>query len=244
MSVNERLLSRLSEFDTPTICNAIEMFALRPRNSGYMDRRIRAAFPELPPMIGVASTATFRAGSDSGGIDAYRSLELQLAHIESLPAAAIVVYQDLDEPPVGATVGEVMCSVYQRFGAAGLITSGGARDLDQVRALRFPLFMAETICSHAYCRTIDVGIPVRVGGLEIKPGDLLHGDANGVTNIPLEVAHEVPDVARAYVEAERVVIEYAQSSGPKNVAELLERRRAMGEAIADLQRRVARPKSK
>ncbi|MBA3572466.1 MAG: RraA family protein, partial [Pyrinomonadaceae bacterium] len=59
----------------------------------------------------------------------------------------VVVFQDLDDPPVGATFGEIMCSVYRAFGAAGLITSGGGRDLAQVRALGFPVFVGSTICS-------------------------------------------------------------------------------------------------
>ncbi len=36
---------------------------------------------------------------------------------------------------MNCTAGEVMCSSYQAFGAAGLITSGAGRDLDQVEAL-------------------------------------------------------------------------------------------------------------
>jgi hypothetical protein len=46
-----------------------------------------------------------------------------------------MVFQDLDDPPVGATFGEVMCSVYQAYGSVGLVTSGGGRDLLQVEAL-------------------------------------------------------------------------------------------------------------
>jgi regulator of RNase E activity RraA len=240
MTIELQLLNRLAEFDTPTLCNAIEMFAVRPRSAGYMDGRIHAAYTDLPPMVGLASTATFRAANASDGIDAYRSLDAQLTHIASLGAPAVVVYQDLDEPVMGATVGEVMCGIYQAFGAAGLITSGGARDLSQIHAQRFPLFMGSTICSHAYCRTIAVAAPVHVGGLEVQPGDLLHGDVNGVTNIPIDIVYDLPDVAQEYVDAERVVIEYAQSPGEKKMAEMLERRRAMGEAIAALQRRVSR----
>jgi regulator of RNase E activity RraA len=233
-------LRRLAEFDTPTVCNAIEMFGVRARSAGFMDGHIRAAFPDLPPMVGFASTATMQSAESDAGEDPYTSLERQLQHIEAQGGPAVVVYQDLDEPPIGATVGEVMCSVYQAFGAAGLITSGGARDLAQVHARRFPMFMGTTICSHAFCRTIAVGQTVRVGGLEVRAGDLLHGDANGVTNIPLDLVTDLADVASAYVEAERPVIEYAQADGRKCMAEMLDRRRAMGEAIAALQRRMSR----
>ena len=55
------LLRQLAEFDTATICNAIEMFGMRPRNIGYMNAQIRSAFADLPPMLGFASTATVQA---------------------------------------------------------------------------------------------------------------------------------------------------------------------------------------
>ena len=54
-------LELLRQFDTPTISNVIELFDAVPRNRGYMDHRIRCNFPELPPMVGFASTAAFRS---------------------------------------------------------------------------------------------------------------------------------------------------------------------------------------
>ncbi len=52
-------LELLRRYDTPTICNVIEVFNVRPRNTGYCDSRIRACFPEMPPMVGYACTATY-----------------------------------------------------------------------------------------------------------------------------------------------------------------------------------------
>ena len=49
------VLDRLRQFDTPTICNVLELFDFRPRTAGYMDGRIQACFPKLPPMVGYAS---------------------------------------------------------------------------------------------------------------------------------------------------------------------------------------------
>ncbi|MCR4412547.1 MAG: RraA family protein, partial [Thermoguttaceae bacterium] len=136
---------------------------------------------------------------------------------DSLPGPAVMVFQDLDDPPVGATFGEVMCSVYQAFGSAGLITSGGGRDLLQVRALDYPVFTGTTICAHAYCHILHIGEPVRVGGLVVRQGDLLHGDANGVTSIPIEIADEVAEAAAAFCEAEKLVIGYCRGPGKKTV---------------------------
>jgi regulator of RNase E activity RraA len=240
VSSTNNLLERLARFDTPTICNAIELFGVRSQAQGFMNGLIRAAYPGLPPMVGYASTASFRSSAPGQGGDAYASLEDQLHQMKSLPGPAIVVFQDMDDPPVGATFGEVMCSIYQAFGAIGLVTSGGGRDLNQVRELKFPVFTGATICSHAYSQTVDVGRPVRVGGLLVQPGDLLHGDANGVTNIPLEIATEVADSAAEFVAAERLVLEYAQGPGEKTIAELMDRRRAMDAAVAALRQRLTR----
>jgi 4-hydroxy-4-methyl-2-oxoglutarate aldolase len=204
-------LQLLARFDTPTICNVIELFDVRPRSTGYMDGRIRACFPELPPMVGYAVTATFRAASPPREGEAYAGIEDQLSQFADLPGPAVVVIQDLDDPPVAAVFGEVLCSTYQAFGAAGLVTSGAGRDLPQVRALEFPVFTSGTICSHGYCHFPQIRVPVRVGGITIRPGDLLHGDANGVTTIPREIATDVAKLCPRYVEAEQELIRYARS---------------------------------
>ena len=72
MTIRSETLEKLCTFDTPTICNIIEVFNVRPRNTGYMDARIVAAFPEMPPMVGFAATATFRSSAVPRGGDGYR----------------------------------------------------------------------------------------------------------------------------------------------------------------------------
>src|SRR3954470_13965643 len=237
--ISAAVLEKLARYDTPTICNLIELFEFRPNTDGYMGGRIRAAFPEMAPMVGFAATATFRSAAvpQKGS---YVALETQVEQFAALAGPSVVVFQYVDDPAVGATFGEVMCSTYKAFGSAGLITSGGGRDLLQVRALGYPVFTGATICSHAYCQTLDVGQPVRVGGLVVHTGDLLHGDANGVTNIPLELASEVADAAAEFVTAEKHVLDYVKGSGPKGVRQLAERRAAMSEAMAAIRRRVSR----
>ncbi|HXK04472.1 MAG TPA: RraA family protein [Verrucomicrobiae bacterium] len=230
-------LQRLAQFDTPTISNAIEVFNVRPRSAGYMDARIRACFPEMPPMVGYASTATMRCAEPPAAGDVYGSLDQQVARFAELPGPAIVVFEDLDDPPVAATFGEIMCTTYQSFGAAGLITSGAARDLDQVRRLGFPAFSNGAICSHGSSHIVDLHCTVRVGGLTIRAGDLIHADANGVCAIPASIAAQVADIAEEFVAAEAIVLNYLKS-GPPDVKAFGEARKAMMDAIAALSRRV------
>jgi len=230
-------LKLLAQFDTPTICNTIELFEVRPRAAGYMDGRIGANFPEMPPAVGYAATATMRCALPRREGDVYGSLDEQVARFAELPGPAIVVFQDLDDPAVAATFGEIMCTTYQSFGAAGLITSGAARDLDQVRRIGFPTWSNGAICSHGYSHIVDLHRTVRVGGLTIQPGDLIHADANGVATIPLEIASEVGQVAAEFVAAEAIVLDYLKAGSP-TVAGFSEARKAMMAAQAALSRRV------
>ncbi|MBS1854812.1 MAG: RraA family protein [Acidobacteria bacterium] len=230
-------LKKLTQFDTPTICNTIELFEVLPRNSGYMDGRIRACFPEMPPIAGYAATATMRCDQPRREGDVYGSLDEQVSRFAELPGTPIVVFQDLDDPAVAATFGEIMCTTYQSFGAAGLITSGPARDLDQVRRIGFPAFSNGAVCSHGYSHIVDLHRAVRVGGITIHPGDLLHADANGVTTIPIEIAPEIADAAVEFAAAEAIVLDYLKQGQP-GVKAFAEARRGMMDAIAALGRRV------
>jgi 4-hydroxy-4-methyl-2-oxoglutarate aldolase len=240
--LSPEILKKLTKFDTPTICNVIELFDVIPRNRGYMDARVKCNFPEFPPVIGYACTASFRSDAPPKGGDAYGSIQKQLEQFAALPGPAMVVFQDLDDPPAAAVFGEVMCSTYQAFGSAGLITNGAGRDLEQVRALKYSVFTGSTICSHGYCHMLHLGLPVRVGGLMVNQGDLLHGDANGVTSIPIDIAAEVADVAEEFIAAEDIVMKYVKAPGPKNINEYDKLRKEFQAVAGAIGKRVSRKK--
>ena len=176
----------LRRYDTPTVCNAIEVFDIRPRNEGWMDQRIKSLFPKMPPIVGYATTATFRSGEPAEESDVYSSIAKQVeSFVENVPTPRSVVFQDLDDPIRGATFGEVMCSTYQAFGCVGLITSGAARDLDQVERIGFSCFASGVSPSHSYCRVLEVDQSVKVGGVEVHPGDVILnrlGGSHGIYN--------------------------------------------------------------
>ena len=94
-TVSNEDLELLKQFDTPTICNVIELFEIRSRNTGYMDQRIKSNFPEMPPMVGYATTATFRSNSPPRENDVYSGIEDQIDQFGDIPEPRIVVFQDL-----------------------------------------------------------------------------------------------------------------------------------------------------
>ncbi len=230
-------LELLRKFDTPTVCNVIELFDCRPHTAGYMDGRIEACFPKLPPMVGYASTATFRSAAPPRSGSVYASLAEQAAMFAELPGPAVIVFQDLDNPVAAATFGEVLCSSYKAFGAAGLVTSGAGRDLDQVEALSFPCFSNGIICAHGYCHIVQCQVPVHVGGVSVHPGDLVHGDRNGVTTIPNEIASAVAEACPEFMAAEAIVLDYLRA-GPVDVKGYAAAHKECRDRIEKLARRV------
>lgn len=194
-------LRELQQIPTPSIANAIETFNVRPRNEGVSDGTVRPQFPELGPIVGYAATATIRSNDEAPKghpITRWTAIE----HVLQTSAPRILVVQDLDpeERRLGALWGEVQSNTFKRLGCAGTITNGGVRDLDEVRALGFQLFSSHVVPSHAYVHYTSVGSPVTVSGLEIHPGDLLHGDQHGFVTIPPAIAH---DLVRAVRDLER-----------------------------------------
>ena len=204
---------QLAQYDTPTICNVIEMFGVQPYTAGFMNKAIRAAYPALPPMVGFAATATCRTASPRREGDAYHHLTQQVERFSELTGPPVIVFQDLDDPPVAATFGEIMCTTYKTFGAVGLVTNGPGRDLAQVEQLGFPVFTDGAVASHGYIHILDVHIPVRVGGLTVYPDDLIHADLNGVAVIPRSIAERVTGAAAAFVSSEQIILKELHTSG-------------------------------
>lgn len=204
-------LAALRRINTPTISNAIERFNLRPWHEGYMSGEIKCVFPELGSLVGYACTATMMAEQPRAGTRQASRLDYW-DYLLTLPAPRVVVLQDLDQPPArGSFWGEVNANIHRALGCVGVITNGGVRDLDEVRALGFHFFASQIIVSHAYANLVDFGTPVKVGGLVVNPGDLIHADQHGALVIPKEVAKEVAAEAAEVERLERPIINLCQS---------------------------------
>lgn len=203
-------LQALKAWPTPAIANAIETFDVRPRNEGFM-LGIRCMFPDLEPMVGYASTATMLADSPA----TKRDRGSTLAHWDNIsvtPGPRVAVIHDLDQPRcIGSLWGEVNANIHKALGCLGVITDGGVRDLDEVQEAGFHFFAADVIPSHAYVHIVEVGIPVKIGGLVVNNGDLLHADKHGVISIPHDIARDVPGACQQVEDGERRMIDYCKS---------------------------------
>jgi regulator of RNase E activity RraA len=205
-------IEALRRWPTPAIANAIETFRVRPNGEGFM-LGIRCVFPDLGPMVGYAATATMRAATP-GRPESRLTTVAHWRNIAAQPAPRVAVIQDLDDPPAfGSFWGEVNANLHRALGCVGVVTNGGVRDLEEVRALGFHFFAADVIPSHAYVHLESVGGKVEVGGLTVADGDLIHADRHGVVTIPHQIAREVPRAAAEVEKTERGIIALCQSPG-------------------------------
>ena len=104
-----------------------------------------------------------------------------------------------------------MATTAKALGAVGCVSDGGLRDVAEVKALGgFQYFCPGFVVSHGHPLICDVNVPVMVSGLNVNPGDLLHGDVNGLLTIPAEIAAKVADEAERIRHAERDVLEFVR----------------------------------
>ena len=210
--ISHEALAALAALDTCAVSNAIESFDVRLRNTGFTDGSIRCRTPSLPAMAGYAMTLKVRSASPPPK-GSYPHRNDWWDQLQQHPAPHVVVIQDMDKHPgTGAFIGEVHAAILQRLGCVGAVTNGALRDLPGVERLGFHMFSGNVSVSHSYVHLIEVGGVVEIGGLQISPGDLLHGDLHGVVRVPLNIAQEIPTVAQRIREQEQEIIEYCRSS--------------------------------
>ena len=204
-------LETLREITSPTIANAIETFDIQSRSVGFMGPEIKCQLPSLGNMVGYACTAVISARAPAFKGQGPKPRDLW-EHVQSVPGPRVVVIKDLDYPnPIGSFWGEVNGNIHKALGCVGTVTDGGVRDLDEVEDLGFHFFASDVLVSHAYIHLETVGCPVSVGGVEVRPGDIIHGDKHGVITIPAEIAARVADASAQMEDWERPVIEHCQS---------------------------------
>lgn len=203
----------LSGVDTPTLANAVELLGVRPRHEGFTPCDIRCLFPELGRLCGYAVTAHVETISQSEACDNNRFLELYEAVARS-PKPAVIVFQETGaHPEYAAHCGEVMGTIFTRLGAVGLVTDCAVRDIPEVRALGFRYFARGAVASHAHFRIVRTGVPVVVRGLVVRPGDILHGDENGVLLVPREGIERIPATVERIRSRERALLDFVR--GPE-----------------------------
>ena len=200
-------LARLADWDTPALSNALDALRLRPFNTGYTDGSITRVAGSTT-MVGTAVTAKMVARDDGEGIPVARLHEL----VGAVDGPVVVVLQDLDEPAgAGAFLGEVNGTLLDALQIKGFVTNGRVRDVNELRTFSYPVFARGLCVARSYMRLVEVGTPVTVGGMDVNPGDIIHGDEHGVLDLPAEALPAIFEKAELIRADEQNVVGWARS---------------------------------
>jgi regulator of RNase E activity RraA len=203
----------LKSIDTPTVCNVIEMVAPERRGHGYTVKHLHCPFPDLPPIVGFARTATIRAKAPTTRDAGYMAKRLDyLDYVASEPLPSIVVIEDIDgeDAGYGAFWGEVQSNIHKSLGCLGVVTNGCIRDIPMI-APGFQMLAGSIAPSHAFVHVEEFGVPVTVHGMEVQSGDLIHADRHGAVVVPADKLDLFKEAFDRLTKSEAKILEAAKS---------------------------------
>ena len=208
------LLDLLARVDTPTVCNAIEVVQGKRGFQGFTRSTMICTEPGRV-LVGYAATAQIAALAPS--MEAPEVLKARrMAYYRAMhdaPKPSVAVIEDLDYPNcIGAYWGEINTTIHKGFGMSGALTNGVVRDLGDL-AKDFPVIAGSIGPSHGFVHVRSIGQTVRVMGLEVRQGDLVHADRHGAVVVPVEVIARLTAAIRKLQETERLVLDPARKPG-------------------------------
>ena len=215
----------LRRFRSPIVSDALERFGAQARTVDYTDATIKSILPALGAFVGYACTGKVMAETPDEPRSAKVSWPDVWRYVQAQPKPSLMVCQDLDQPAgKGCAWGDVSAATFTRLGCVAVVTNGSARDIRAVEEIGFGLFASPMVVGHANIRFVEVGTVVKVGGLMVKPGDLIHADEHGAMIIPPEIPiADLVSMIERHMAAERSVIDYALNAPDFSIEGLTQR---------------------
>jgi 4-hydroxy-4-methyl-2-oxoglutarate aldolase len=104
--------------------------------------------------------------------------------------------------------GEIVTYAALQKGVVGVIIDGAARDVDVTKQMGFPVYARGIVPHTARNRNVqgDFNCAVKIGTLQVNPGEIVVADVNGVCVIPIDRAEEVLKVSKELIEKENELI--------------------------------------
>lgn len=202
-------LDVLKQWDTPTICNGLELVVPERRAIGFTVQSLVPIEPKLPPIVGLARVGMIRAKEPPRGKVANRVDWYEYVADADLPT--VILLQDLDDTPgYGAWWGEVHSTVHKALGAAGCVTNGSYRDLD-AWAEGFQIIGGSVCPSHAHVHLVDFGKPVNIHGMNAGHDDVIHADRHGAVVVPADAVKKLPGAIELISRREKVILDVCRA---------------------------------
>jgi regulator of RNase E activity RraA len=204
-------LDALRAWDTPTICNGLEIVAPERRAIGFTVESMVCVDRKLPPTVGLARTGMIRAKEPPRGPVPSREDWYEYVEAKGLPT--VVVIQDIDDRPgYGAFWGEVQTTVHAGLGVHGCVTNGSFRDIDML-APGFQIVGGRIGPSHAHVHMLRMKCDVTIFGMLVGHDDVVHADVHGAVVIPAGAVRALPKAIDLISRREKVILDRARAHG-------------------------------
>jgi hypothetical protein len=216
-------LDVLAQWDTPTICNGLEITSPDRRAFGYTVEPMVCLYPKAKPIVGLARVGMIRSTEPPRGKVVDRADWYDYVGAKDFPTIAVI--QDIDgRAGYGAYWGEVQSTIHKSLGSIGCVTNGSFRDLD-MWAEGYQMVGGRIGPSHAWVHMVTFGQPVNIFGMQAGHDDVIHADLHGAVVIPADAVKKLPAAIDLISRREAVILDVCRAPGftPAKLRDALKR---------------------
>jgi hypothetical protein len=220
---NQADLDVLAQWDTPTICNGLEITNPERRAFGYTVEPMACIDPKAKPIVGVARVGMIRSTEPPRGKVTDRADWYDYVARQDFPTIAVL--QDIDGCiGYGAYWGEVQSTIHKALGSIGCVTNGSFRDVD-MWAPGYQMIGGRVGPSHAHVHMVTFGQPVNIFGMQVGHDDVIHADFHGAVVIPADAVRKLPAAIDLISRREKVILDVCRTPGftPAKLRDALKR---------------------
>ena len=193
---DEEYRSRMLKLSTPNLSDALDKVGLRGAVSG-----IRPMYT-CPRIVGRAVTVRIMA---AGMLKSEHHLGVHA--IDAASSGDIIIIDNHGDTENNCW-GEILSMGAKMKGVYGVVVDGAARDIDMCEEFEFPVYARGTVPITARGRIMQESVNevIRIGNVQVRPGDIVMADINGVVIIPVEKLDEVLEVAEQISHKEKAMV--------------------------------------
>ena len=193
-------LDVLAQWDTPTICNGLEITSPERRAFGYTVEPMVCLYPKAKPIVGLARVGMIRSTEPPRG--------------KVTDRADWYDYVAAIDGRIGycAYWGEVQSTIHKALGSIGCVTNGSFRDLD-MWAEGYQMVGGRIGPSHAYVHMVEFGRPVNIFGMQAGHDDVIHADLHGAVVVPADAVKKLPAAIELISRREKVILDVCRDPG-------------------------------